>query len=260
MTIGCGAAASVVEVNDALIWLDNRGYLVQSTPSAIVRDSSSTYELKILSDDALANEILSYSRWDDAIGCTYNDRGHILTQFTFPTARKTWVYDQMTQRIHERAYINPTYGTSQEHLIQHTATYRTLTVCGGLVDGKIYLMGPEYLDDNGQFIRRLRTTAVLNTEFKQMGIDCLEIRMQTGAAPQADPTDIPYIMMRYSNDGGHTWSNESLRSIGQVGEYAKRIQWYRLGVGTEWVFEFSLTEAIKFSIISAAITTSEIEK
>jgi len=43
----------------------------------------------------------------------------------------------------------------------------------------------------------------------------------------------PQVMLRWSDDGGHTWSNEHWRSMGQIGQTGYRTIWRRLGYDAE---------------------------
>lgn len=263
LRIGCGAKHSVARLNDLLIWLDNRGFIVQSDLAPFLRNNNTGYDLTIISDEALTAEILSYTTRDDAIGMAYNDRGHLMYQITFPTEEKTWVYDYTTKMWHERVYTYVDglgYATEREHLGQFYTQYENLHLTGGVRSGILYLMKDTYYDDAGVAIRRIRTTAPQNNEFQLFGIDRLELRVETGQATQSGEGSDPQIRLRYSYDGGHTWSNEMPRSMGLVGQYNKPITWNRLGSGREWVFEFSIAEPIKFSIIDAAVSVSEVEQ
>ena len=64
-----------------------------------------------------------------------------------------------------------------------------------------------------------------------------------GANPQA--------MLRWSNDGGSTWSNEHWTSIGQQGRYNNRAIWRRLGQARDRVYEVVVTDPIKAVIVAA---------
>ena len=46
-------------------------------------------------------------------------------------------------------------------------------------------------------------------------------------------------MIRWSNDGGRTWSNEYQRSMGKLGEFSKRIIKRGCGIARQRVFEVS---------------------
>lgn len=256
MKIGCGASASAVLINDLLIWLDDRGYVVQSGVSPFIRDNNSGYDLQIISDEAITAQILSYARTDDAIAMGYNDRGHLMYQITFPTARKTWVYDYTTKSWHERNYYDSFSQSFQEHLGQFSTSFKSVKIMGGQRNGKLYLSKPNVYTDAGVTIHRIRTTGPNNTEFKLVGIDALEMRMATGVVASDSN---PQIGLRYSNNGSHTWSFQLMRDMGLTGEYNKSIRWNRLGMGREWVFEFVITDPVDFAIIDASVEIGEVE-
>lgn len=263
MQIGCGAADSVVQLDDLIIWLDNRGYIVQSNVSPLVRDNNSGYDLQVISTEAITTEILGYSTRSDAVACAYNDRGHLMYQITFPTAKKTWVYDYTMKMWHERTWLNTVSSESEHHLVQFTDTFEQLQLGGGIRSGKVYLMKPDVYTEDSDTVERIRTTAPAYepNEYGLIGIDNLSIRVSTGAATQSGGGSDPEIIMRYSNDGGYNWSatvsQDLARSMGNSGEYAKRIDWNRLGHGREWVFEFTVSEPISFAIVDAKIEVAD---
>jgi hypothetical protein len=75
----------------------------------------------------------------------------------------------------------------------------------------------------------------------------------------AAPGYYPQAMLRWSDDGGHTWSNEHWSSMGQLGNYGKRIFWRRLGMTVKLrdrVYEVSGTDPVKVSIMAAELQLS----
>jgi hypothetical protein len=66
----------------------------------------------------------------------------------------------------------------------------------------------------------------------------------------------PQAMLRWSNDGGSTWSNEHWVSIGKLGKYKNRAIWRRLGTARDRVFEVVVTDPIKAVIVSANLKAS----
>ena len=64
-------------------------------------------------------------------------------------------------------------------------------------------------------------------------------------------TNNPQAMLRWSNDGGSTWSNEHWTSVGQLGKYTNRAIWRRLGTARDRIFEVSVSDPVNFVIISA---------
>jgi hypothetical protein len=77
------------------------------------------------------------------------------------------------------------------------------------------------------------------------------------AIPQNSSLTNPQAMLRWSNDGGSTWSKEYWVSIGQQGKYKNRAIWRRLGQARDRVFEVSITAPVKAVIVSANLKASE---
>jgi hypothetical protein len=63
-------------------------------------------------------------------------------------------------------------------------------------------------------------------------------------------------MLRWSNDGGSTWSKEYWVGIGQMGKYRNRAIWRRLGQARDRVFEVSITDPVNVVIIAANLKAS----
>ena len=72
----------------------------------------------------------------------------------------------------------------------------------------------------------------------------------------ATPGYDPQAMLRWSSDGGSTWSSEHWTSIGKMGQYSNRAIWRRLGFGRDRVFEVSISAPVKAVIISANLKAS----
>jgi hypothetical protein len=76
--------------------------------------------------------------------------------------------------------------------------------------------------------------------------------------PTATAID-PQVMLRWSDDGGHTWSNSHWRSMGKTGTYGTRVIWRRLGMTLKLrdrVYEVSGTDPIKIAIMGAELIAS----
>jgi hypothetical protein len=80
----------------------------------------------------------------------------------------------------------------------------------------------------------------------------------TNSYPAA-PGYNPQVMLRWSDDGGHTWSNEHWSSVGKIGAYGHRTFWRRLGMTLKLrdrVYEISGTDPVKTSIMGAELLIS----
>jgi hypothetical protein len=84
------------------------------------------------------------------------------------------------------------------------------------------------------------------------------VYLVTNSYPAA-PGYNPQVMLRWSDDGGHTWSNEHWKSMGQIGQYGYRTIWRRLGMTMKLrdrVYEVSGTDAVKIAIMGAELQVS----
>jgi len=70
---------------------------------------------------------------------------------------------------------------------------------------------------------------------------------------------LPRVMLRWSDDGGHTWSNEHWREMGRIGEHGVRVIWRRLGMTLKLrdrVYEVSGTDPVKIALLGAELQLS----
>lgn len=75
------------------------------------------------------------------------------------------------------------------------------------------------------------------------------------AFPQGIVGRGPLMTLKWSNDGGHTWSDGIDRDCGQAGEYTKRVIWRRLGQARDRVYELSFEDAADWKIVDGYLFT-----
>jgi hypothetical protein len=82
--------------------------------------------------------------------------------------------------------------------------------------------------------------------------------LATISYPEA-PGYTPQAMLRWSDDGGHTWSNEHWKSMGAIGKFGKRTIWRRLGATMkirDRVYEVSGTDPVRIYVMGAELLLS----
>jgi hypothetical protein len=210
-----------------------------------------------ISNHAVENSITN-QYVDDAIAWTYQLEGHECYVVSFPTLELTWAYDLASGMWHKWLYTNND-GTYTRHRGNCCAVFQGLVLVGDYQDGSIYEIDKNNYTDNGQYTRRLRRAPHLVADLQRQYFDELQIQFQPGVGLTGITTPLnnevvgadPQAMLRWSNDGGSTWSKEYWTSIGKIGKYKNRAIWRRLGMARDRVFEVVVNDPINAVIISA---------
>lgn len=244
MPQGCAAPHSPARFDNSVLWLGRS----ESGDSIVWRANG--YNPARISTHALENELRSYETVADAQGFTYQQNGHTFYVLSFPTAGKTWVYDAGTSLWHERAYRTGTGQLTRHRMNCHVFVGRDHLV-GDYENGKVYVLDPETYTDDGAVIYRTKSFQHIVTDGKRQFFRSIDLDMETGVGNAAEPD--PQVWLRWSDDGGHTWSATVTMSMGKVGEYGLRMSRNRLGMGRDRVFEVSTTAKSKVVLQGAFI-------
>ena len=252
--IGCIAKSSICKLDNSLFWLgaDPRGYGI------IYRNQG--YTGKRISTHAIEYAIQGYGDVSDAVGYTYQQEGHAFYVIAFPTAGKTWAYDVSTGAWHERAGWSN--GEFTRHRSQCQMTFNNQIIVGDYINGNLYALDLNTYQDNGDIQKWLRSWRPIpenqNTLVRtaQHG---LQLLCESGAGLNDGQGSDPQVMLRWSDDGGHTWSSEHWTQMGKIGQYGFRAFWRRLGMTLKLrdrVYEVSGTDPVKIIITSANLLVS----
>lgn len=206
-----------------------------------------------ISTHVIEQKISSYAAPENATAFGYEWNGHFFYVLNFTEA--TWVYDLSTGVWHERAYTNS--GTLERHRAEAHAydSGNDSHVVGDYESGEIYKFDDSTYDDDGDVITRLRTCPHISSTLEQIVCDKLQLDMETGVGLVSGQGSDPQVMLDWSDDGGHTWSDEAWTSAGGqaggIGEYSTRVIWRRLGRFRDRIFRFKITDPVKVVLIDA---------
>jgi hypothetical protein len=252
--IGCISPYSLAKLDNGVFWLgsDARGKGIVYRANGYTGTRISTH--------AVEWQIQQYNDISDAVAYTYQQDGHAFYVLIFPSANTTWVYDVATQAWHERAgFAN---GQFTRHRSNCQMAFNNEIVVGDFQTGNIYAFDLEDYSDNGQIQKWYRTWRALPTgqnNFKRTAQHSLQLNCESGVGLNLGQGSNPQVMLRWSDDGGHTWSNEHWAPIGQIGAYGRRTFWRRLGMTLKLrdrVYELSGTDPVKIAIMGAELILS----
>jgi hypothetical protein len=240
---GIASAGSLAKMDNTVFWIgsDPRGH-------GIVWRANG-YTPARISNHGIEYALSTYSTISDAIGWTYTSGGHSFYVIQFPTAGKTWVYDAATNEWHERAWWNTSTGEFEQWRASCHVFANGMHLVGDREDGRVYSLEDAVNTDDGGILKRLRTTQNSNDRQLLQFYTMLQIVMETGH----DATPEARLMLRWSNDAGHTWSNTVTAHVGAVGQYSARVMFTRLGSGRNRVWEISLTDPVPFAVTGSIL-------
>ena len=252
--VGCDAPYSIAKMDNSIFWLggDARGR------GMVYRANG--YTAQRVSTHAIEWQIQQYGDLSNAIAYTYQQDGHSFYVLTFPDNNATWVYDASTGLWHERAGFSN--GAFTRHRSNCQMAFNNEIMVGDFENGNLYAFDLETYADNGSIQKWLRSWRALPTgrnNLTRTAQHNLQLNCQMGVGLVTGQGSDPRAMLRWSDDGGHTWSNEHWTTMGKIGQTGLRAMWRRLGMTTKLrdrVYEVSGTDPVKVYIMGAELTVS----
>ena len=168
---------------------------------------------------------------------TWKESGHSMVGYKFDTA--CWVFDLNTQLWHTReTYQGSTWnacfvikGYGQDHLV------------GAATLGKLT---PDLFTEFGDILRMKCVSASIYSDKVEIEHDVLNLDFEAGTGP-AD------VMLRFSDDGGKTWSDPIVESTGELGDYEGRVIFGPLGTARDRVYEVAISDAQRRTLMGATL-------
>lgn len=267
---GCVAKYSPQKMDTNVYWLS------ESPEGArmVMRGNSQNVAQRI-STHAIEKTFLTYARVDDAIGSVYQIQGHSFYELHFPSADKTWTFDQATDQWFEDNSID-------NNGILHRAHNAFTAYCYGLnlaldwANGNLYQIDPHTLIDNGVLgsIPWIRSFPHFTNELKYVTLSSITADVDTGTRPGTGEgtqftspwssgfssgfgplgqVNAPTINLRVSRNGGASYGNNRPQTMVSSGRYRPMVRWRGNGLARDWVIELSSTAEMSGGLNGAYI-------
>ena len=158
---GLEASASIAKQDNSIFWLADD----LSVRRAI------DYSPQVISTPEINRQIAGYSQTSDAVGFGYTQQGHPFYQLTFPTEKKTWVYDVLASAStrqpvwHQReSWPCDAEGNYGRHRANCYVYFDHKHIVGDFENGKLYELKTDTYTDDGETIRRQRTAPLIQAD------------------------------------------------------------------------------------------------
>lgn len=203
-----------------------------------------------ITNPAIGQAIQNYDVVYDAFGLCFNFDSQFFYLLSFPAEGETWLYNQNVGLWTNLDYYPDGLGS----LIAGYAYAYGKHLVSNRLDGNIYELDFDTYQDNSQIIQRIRTTREVKAKDfglpdRPITMDSLRLRIEPGTSLVTAESQI---IMQYSDDNGKTWSQERWADIGDQGEFDYELQWISLGTFRRRIFRFTMSDAIKWVLVSCS--------
>ena len=212
------------------------------------------YNPQRVSTHAIESAIAGFASPSTAKAFFHTQEGHKFYTLNFDEA--TFVYDVSSGLWHEREG----YDTANNKFLprwraQHGINIYGKNLVGDFKNGKINELDIDTLTDLGDPIRRIVTSPPLHQNTKRVFANRLQVEIESGVGLTSGQGVAPQAMLEWSDDGGHTWSNEHWATMGAKGKYRTRLIWRRMGWFWQRVYRMTISDPVRATVIAANLDT-----
>lgn len=210
-----------------------------------------------ISDPELTYLINRYGTKSDATGFSYMLGGHPMYQLNFPAEGKSWLYDGLASaQAGTPIWSSLESGLSGgRHRAEIACDFVNRVCVSDYSTGDIYRIDEAAYTDNGTAIpfELISRHRVEETDYRSLIVDRLYVACETGVGLATGQGSNPQVMLQISTDGGNSYGSERWKTLGAIGEFKSRAEWFRIGKADDFVFKFRVTDPVKRVVTGAAM-------
>lgn len=191
-----------------------------------------------------------------AVMFTFTLEGHKFVVLNMVASSRTLVFDISTGKWHERQSWQSNPNGSYSDLGRWRAStcveiYQKILL-GDAINGQINALDWTNYTENGSPIPLLLQSPTLHHDRQRIFVYRFELDIEAGVGLITGQGANPQVMLRWSKDGGVTWSaQQPWRSMGEIGQYRRRLRWMKQGVGYQFTWQITITDPVWRTIIAA---------
>lgn len=233
MSRGCGGRYTVANMDNTVYWLGDDGIFYRLAGYSPQRISTRPIE-----------QAIKGLNWDQAYAFTWENGGHKVCYWTFPDGF-TWGYDVSADEWHRRGSYS--FNVWRANTM---AYWNSQWIAGDFQHGVLWVVDWDYFKEGDEKFISERTTGFLTSAQNRILVSRLEVIMTVG---QLADDDDHYVRQQYSDDGGYNWSNWAEETIGDTGEYGKRMVFTRQGSTRNRVYRITCSSPRRRDLLGGAV-------
>lgn len=240
---GCSAPFSVAELGQTIYWIGDD----------FIPYSALGYTMKPLNHGPVCRAIKGCADKGLITGFSYYQDGYGFWEISGGSATPwTWVYNESTDKWFEKQ----SYGMTRSR-VQFGVHFAGSNVVGNTSAGVLYTMNSSSFDEAGNDMVMTLRSSPMHSYPNRVSVDRLYADFVTGVGLNSIDTDEanPSVGLRWSDDGGRSFSRQIVKSLGTQGSYETRVVWNSLGItgrqGRIWELQVSspVIRAVRYAAI-----------
>jgi len=238
---GCSSQASVRHLDNALFWIGD-DFTVYRTGTVPNRISTSFIEDRIRQN---ADDITLVTSF------TCNIEGHVHFVINLPLTDDSYAYDCQTQEWSQWGTLNGTSTNPGMFIGSYAAGQGAEIFVGSSKDGKVWVFDVNNHTDDGIDIQVVVSGSIWTGGGKQK---CASVSLHCVRGVATSTVPNPKVEMRYSDDGGRTFSHWLIGDYGGIAHYEYKPVWRSLGIMSQpgRLFEFKISDPVNVTIEGAS--------
>ena len=243
---GCMNQFTIASIDADLFWVGNDGVVYVA----------SGYNFQRVSDYGVESSIRTTTDKSTMRATAFNFGGHSFYILSGPDW--TWQYNRSTQAWDRRF----SYGLDRwraDQAIQFTGSGESAgkVVLGDYDLGKLYVLSRTAYDEAGTDMVWRARTAPMNAYPNRISVDELHLDFVMGVGLNSTATEerTPQVGVRWSDDGGNSWSRQLIHSLGTRGDRRGSVRFFGLGTTGESgrIWEVECSSPVVRTLMNAAI-------
>ena len=226
---------SVALEDETLFWLgdDLQVYMMRGLQSQRISSPSISYQI---------SQLTTHS---DAEGYAFTLNDHTFYVLTFPTDRKTFVYDLSNGFWYQWGKLNN--GVVEEEIgYKYYRIYDSHVI--GDDSGNVYVMDDTVYTDNGSLIKWEIVTPPIHNNQDTFTLGEIRVGLEPGIGLTTGQGSNPQLFLSKSDDAKIYYS-ERWNTPGKIGEYKNKVRFHRNGRITDYIiYKLSGTDPVKWAI------------
>lgn len=238
--IGCSNGDTLATHGDFMFWMGQGDTSNDAVYMATVGGAISE-----ITTPGIKNIIRKWDYKNYTRGFAFSDRGHTFYVLTSKNDKYTLVYCVETKQWHRRS-------SSMNGMLNYWDCTNVVNAYGTLYFGtndsnRLCEFNYDTIQDhNGYPITRYWQSPVIIENLDMFKILELKIDVECGTVKSIDGN--PQIFLQISWDGGKTWGERMLRSLGRIGDYTRQVALYGGGAGRNLVMRIGTSADIPVTL------------